>query len=93
MDFWSSLSGLAHGTITDHMTSYLSSLGYNGTPRDMLCHFLRDQIQTGRGATIFDMANQLFDGTYGAAAPSASAILTEDGDILTTEGGDHLVIE
>lgn len=92
-DFWSSLSGLSSGSMIDHMVSYLTSLGYSGTPGDQFRRFLKDQVGlvSGFEGTTFDMANEFFDGTFSVGA--TDHILTEGGDTLTTEGGDALIQE
>lgn len=88
--FWSSLSGLSSGTITDHMESYLGSLSYTGTPQDKLRKFLRDQ--TSNLGTTFDMGNQFFDGTFsaGSGAPVGS-ITDDDGNYIKDDDGNYVV--
>lgn len=88
MNFWSSLSGLSRGTVVDHMTTYLSSLGYSGTPSDQFRKFLRDQ--TGLLGTTFDMGNQFFDGTFSVTPGEDSFILSEDGTYILGEDGGRI---
>ena len=86
LEFWDSLSTLQRGTVVDHMINYLTSLGYPGTPNDQLKRFLIDQV--GKNGTLFDLANEFFDGTF-----SIGTFTTEAGDILTTENGINLTTE
>lgn len=90
LDFWSSLSGLSSGSLVDHMTTYLASLGYTGTPNDQFRQFLRDQ--TGIDGTIYDLANHLYQGTFSLGVGSQN-ITTEDGINITTEDGTPLKTE
>lgn len=75
LDFWSGLSGLSQGTLTDHMVKYLSSLGYHGTPDDMLSTFLSDQVGLigGHAGTLYDKADRFYNGTYATSVASVAA--------------------
>lgn len=61
-DFWSSLSGISAGSVTDHLKDYLQSLGYSGSPTDMVREFLQDQV--GYQGSIYDDATVFYEGTY-----------------------------
>lgn len=75
LDFWSGLSGLNKGTLTDHMVKYLSSLGYRGTPDDMLSTFLSDQVGLigGHVGTLYDKADRFYNGVYTASVASIAS--------------------
>lgn len=72
LDFWSGLSGLSKGTLVDHMTTYLRSLGYTGSPDVQFRQFLKDQVGliSGREGTLYDMASEFYEGTYTASIAS-----------------------
>lgn len=91
-DFWSSLSKINTGTVVDHMIDYLTDAGYEGTPDDQFREFLKVQVGSigGLEGTMFDMANELFDGGFTAPITFLS---TEDGDILVGEDGDAFILE
>lgn len=93
MDFWSSLSGIPTGTVVDHMVEYLSSLGYGGTPNDQLAQFLKDQVGLvgGYEGTLYDMANELFDGTFSVSTDEF--LLGEDGGFILGEDGGKIILE
>lgn len=92
LDFWRSLSGLSQGTIADHLIHYLRSLGYTGTATDQLRDFLQDQVDfAGQGATLYDLADRFYNGTYPPAG--ADALLMETGDFLLLEDGGKILLE
>ena len=65
-DFWSSLSGLGVGTTVDHMVSYLTSLGYVGSPHDQFRLFLEGQM--GNIGSVYDIATKFYEGTWSPGA-------------------------
>jgi hypothetical protein len=92
INFWSSLSGLAQGTVHDHMLKYITSLGYLGTPRDKLRQFVRDQAAYQKDSW-FDAVNKMLDGTFNASLTPADARMTEDGQIRISEDGQTRIIQ
>ena len=91
LDFWSSLSGLSSGSVVDHMTSYLRTLGYTGSPNDQFRGFLRDQVgllnmTPAHIGTMFDEINEFFDGTFSVSP--VGGITDDDGNLLRDDDGN-----
>lgn len=62
VEFWERFSSLTSGTGLDHMVDVLSTLGYTGTPRDMLRAWLDDQSSSDY--SFRDQAKRLLDSAF-----------------------------
>lgn len=85
MEFWQKLCGVSQGTSLDNMVYYLGSLGYEGTPGDMLRGWLESQGTAGNTETDNALA---YAGSYSpddyVRNTSQTVVTNEDGTTITT---------